>query len=82
MYELQNRWKVSRQASGVQLFQVIRVSPAQIQYEARLATGERYDAFTLVKGDDGHTTLAELSPLQREILEMKPQAEGTQSASQ
>jgi hypothetical protein len=62
MYPLQGRWKVSREASGVQLFQVIRVAPEQIRYEARLATGNLYDAFTLAKGDDGQSVLTEQIP--------------------
>jgi 3',5'-cyclic AMP phosphodiesterase CpdA len=62
MYQLQDRWQVSREASGVQLFQVIRVEPDQIHYEAKLATGEPYDAFTLAKGRDGKSTLTEQIP--------------------
>jgi hypothetical protein len=69
MYELQDRWKVSRQASGVQLFQVIRVSPEKIQYEARLATGDPYDAFSLEKDKDGKTTMTEQIPTAAEIRE-------------
>jgi hypothetical protein len=62
MYQLQERWKVSREASGVQLFQVIHVAPARILYEARLATGELYDAFTLAKGEDGKSVMTEQVP--------------------
>jgi hypothetical protein len=69
MYESQKRWKFSRQASGVQLFQIIRVSPEQIRYEARLATGEPYDGFTLVKDREGKTTLTEQIPNRAEIRE-------------
>jgi hypothetical protein len=67
MYELQDRWQVARQASGAQLFQVIRVSPANIRYEARLATGELYDAFTIEKDDRGNTSLIEQIPEREEI---------------
>jgi hypothetical protein len=66
-YYLQRRWKVSREASGAQLFQVIHVSPAQIRYEARLATGELYDAFTLAKGEDGKSVMTEQIPAMNEI---------------
>jgi hypothetical protein len=66
-YFLQRRWKVRREASGAQLFQVIRVSPEQIRYEARLATGELYDAFTLDKGENGKTVMTELVPAVGEI---------------
>ncbi len=66
-YWLQETWDVSRVASGVQLFQVIQVAPEQIHYEARLATGQLYDAFTLEKDADGHSTLAERIPERPEI---------------
>jgi len=69
MYQLQDRWKVSREASGVQLFQVIRVSRERIRYEARLATGEPYDAFTLEKDNDGKATMTEQIPPHAEIRE-------------
>lgn len=68
MYELQETWEVPRVASGVQLFQVIHVSQEQIRYEARLATGELYDAFDLEKTPDGVTTLTEVTP---EIAEVR-----------
>ena len=61
------QWKVSREASGAQLFQVIHVSPAQIRYEARLATGELYDAFTLAKGEVGKSVMTEQVPATDEI---------------
>jgi hypothetical protein len=66
-YELQKTWQVSRVASGVQLFQVIHVSPEQLRYEARLATGELYDAFALNKGADGKSVLTEEIPDRPEI---------------
>jgi hypothetical protein len=69
-YWLQRKWKVSREASGAQLFQVIRVSPEQIRYEARLATGELYDAFTLEKGPDGKSVMNEQIPALAEIDEV------------
>ena len=62
MYPLQSVWEVSRVASGVQLFQVIHVSPESIRYEARLATGQLYDAFTLKKDEDGKSELIEQIP--------------------
>ena len=67
MYQLQGRWDVSREASGVQLFQVIHVAPERIRYEARLATGELYDAFTLTKGDDGKSVMTDEIPATNEI---------------
>ena len=62
MYPLQETWEVSRAASGVQLFQVIKVSQEKIDYEARLATGELYDAFSITKDAEGVTTLTEQVP--------------------
>lgn len=67
MYELQEKWDVSRVASGAQLFQVIRVAPEEIRYEARLATGELYDAFTVKKDAAGNSTLIEQIPDRPEI---------------
>jgi hypothetical protein len=67
MYPLQETWEVSRVASGAQLFQVIHVSPQRIGYEAHLASGELYDAFTLEKGDDGKSVLTEQTPATPEI---------------
>jgi hypothetical protein len=69
MYELQKHWKFRREASGVQLFQVIRVSPERIDYEARLATGEPYDAFSLEKDRNGKTTMTENIPARAAIRE-------------
>ena len=62
LYDLHETWDVSRVAKGRQLFQVIRVSPECVRYEARLATGELYDAFTLEKDAAGKTTLTEQIP--------------------
>jgi hypothetical protein len=67
LYPLHEEWEVSRAASGVQLFQVIHVAPSQIRYEARLATGKLYDAFTLEKDEDGHSRLIEQIPDTKEI---------------
>ena len=75
MYYLQGRWEFRREASGVQLFQVIRVAPEQIRYEARLATGELYDAFTLAKDEHGQSKLTEEIPDTRELRLMAPEEE-------
>lgn len=66
-YPLQETWEVSRVASGTQLFQVIRVAPDKIEYEARLASGELYDAFSLKKDDAGRSELIEQIPPTPEI---------------
>ncbi len=67
MYPLGEAWQVSRIASGVQLYQVIKVSPERLQYEARLATGELYDAFTLNHRDGQSNELVEQTPSTPEI---------------
>jgi hypothetical protein len=67
MYDLKEAWDVSRVASGVQLFQVIHISRERIHYEARLATGELYDAFVLAKNKDGKSTMTEQVSPQAEI---------------
>ncbi|QDS96935.1 purple acid phosphatase family protein [Adhaeretor mobilis] len=67
MYSLQETWEVSRVASGGQLFQVIHVQPNQLRYEARLATGELYDAFKLKKDANGNNVLTEQFPHVDEI---------------
>lgn len=72
MYYLQGRWQFQREASGVQLFQVVRVAPAKISYEARLATGELYDAFTLAKDEQRQSTLTEQVPNAGELRLMTP----------
>jgi len=69
MYGVDQSWEVSRIASGVQLFQVVHVSPERIRYEARLATGALYDAFTLEKSDRGESVLTEQIPAVKEIRE-------------
>jgi hypothetical protein len=66
-YFLQRRWTVPREASGAQLFQVIHISPEQIRYEARLATGALYDAFNLDKDTNGNTVMTELVPTSEQI---------------
>ena len=68
MVSCQKMWDVSRAASGVQLFQVIHVDPEQIRYEARLATGELYDAFSLEKDKSGRSNLIERIPDTDQIL--------------
>jgi 3',5'-cyclic AMP phosphodiesterase CpdA len=67
MYPLGEAWQASRNASGVQLYQVIKVSPERVQYEARLATGELYDAFTLIYRAGQTNELIEQAPPTPEI---------------
>ncbi len=62
MYEIQESWEVSRIAYGRQLFQVVKVDGDKLRYEARLASGEIYDAFTIEKDANGKNTLIEQIP--------------------
>jgi 3',5'-cyclic AMP phosphodiesterase CpdA len=54
-------WAV-RTGAHTQLFQVIRVEPAQIRFEARTATGELFDAFDLRKDARGRKRLVDRAP--------------------
>lgn len=49
MYELATGDYVKRSAAGTQLYQIISVNGNDLKYEARTATGEKYDGFTLKK---------------------------------
>ncbi|MEN1679525.1 MAG: metallophosphoesterase family protein [Planctomycetota bacterium] len=69
-YTLQESWQVDRVASGVQLFQVVNVSKESIDYEARLATGELYDAFKLSKDADG-TSKLEDTPVEVDPIRLR-----------
>lgn len=62
MYEVKDYWEMNRRAYGRQLFQVIRVDADKLTYQARLATGELYDAFTIKKDEQGNNTLIEQIP--------------------
>lgn len=57
MYSLSlNRW-MDRVASDTQLYQIIRIDGRELRFEAYTAVGELYDAFTLVKQDNGPNKL-------------------------
>ncbi len=56
-------------ASGVQLFQVIRVAPKQVYYEARTADGNLYDAFTLTETENGTSSIFDHLPDANEMRE-------------
>ena len=51
-----------RTASGAQLYQIIHVAHDSLQFEARVANGELYDAFTLKKRDGQPNQLIEQKP--------------------
>lgn len=57
-----------RKATGVQLFQAIRVDGGQLTYKAYTATGELYDAFRLTKSRKGKpSVLTDLTPSTPEL---------------
>ncbi|MEZ6104054.1 MAG: metallophosphoesterase family protein [Pirellulaceae bacterium] len=62
MYQVDQQDFMKRSASGVQLYQVIHVDHNELKYEARLATGELYDGFTLHKDQSGNNKLEEQVP--------------------
>ena len=63
MYEIkEDRWDaynatMERAAENTQLFQVVRIDQDTLTYEAYTVTGERYDAFQLIKQADGAPNL-------------------------
>ena len=69
MYPVERQGFYRRIASGVQLFQVVEVDRRALRYQARLATGELYDAFTLQVDANGERELVDQLPDIPEILE-------------
>jgi hypothetical protein len=70
MYELkEDGWgqyegvDMERSAENTQLFQVIHVSPDTMKFRAYTAMGDEYDAFDLIKQDDGPNRFVEITPL-------------------
>lgn len=53
---------VRRRAEDTQLYQVITIDGPKLRYEARTATGELYDAFTLTKQPGQANTMTEHVP--------------------
>lgn len=53
---------IDRVAGNTPMFQVLRIDGEKLAYEARMATGEVYDSFTVTKGDDGRKFLLEGEP--------------------
>lgn len=62
MYDLQVQPVMKRNAEDTQLYQIIHVDGPKLRFEARLATGEVYDAFTLEKRPGQINTLIEQTP--------------------
>lgn len=67
-YEADRQPYMQRAGQGIQLYQIIHVDGERMRYEARTATGELYDAFTLVKRPSGKNDLIEQAPETPEAL--------------
>ena len=61
MYD-RNDFKFVRRAEDTQLYQIITVDGDELRYDAKSATGELYDAFTLKKRDGEPNELIERIP--------------------
>lgn len=72
MYDLTNDAWAVRTAEDTQLFQVITVDGEALRYEARTATGQLYDAFTLRKRGDQPNELIEALPRENRRGEAAP----------
>jgi 3',5'-cyclic AMP phosphodiesterase CpdA len=68
MYEIDRQPYMQRAGQGIQLYQIIHVDGERMRYEARTATGELYDAFTLLKRPSGKNELIEQAPETPEAL--------------
>lgn len=65
-YDLERKPWMLRTAEDTQLFQVIKITPNKLTYEARTATGELYDAFDLTKsGSKGPNRITNRIPLNK-----------------
>jgi 3',5'-cyclic AMP phosphodiesterase CpdA len=64
MYNVTTEFAV-RSAEDTQLYQIIKVGPDEIEYEARTATGRIYDAFVLKKRPGRANELIETLPPER-----------------
>ena len=53
---------LDRIGGNTPMFQVLRIDGDTLNYEARMATGETYDVFTVTKGANGRKTLIEGAP--------------------
>jgi len=62
MYDLVPQDWMARRGEDTQLYQIIRVERNRIVYEARTATGERYDAFELRKREGKPNQLVDQNP--------------------
>ena len=67
-YEVDRQPYMKRAGQGIQLYQIIHVDGDRLRYEARTATGDLYDAFTLAKRPSGKNDLIEQVPETKESL--------------
>ena len=70
-YNVEEREFFHRKASGAQLYQIISIDGNTLKFEARVANGELYDAFTLQKQVGELNVLTDLVPATPETR--KPQ---------
>ena len=68
MYNLNHQPIMKRSAEDTQLYQVIHVDGPSLKYQARTATGELYDAFTLNKQPGDINAIVEQAPSTPERL--------------
>ena len=82
MYHLQSHPVMKRSAEDTQLYQIIHIDGGSLKYEARTATGELYDAFTLKKRTGDINELVEQIPTTPERLRSatQPTADTTRKA--
>jgi 3',5'-cyclic AMP phosphodiesterase CpdA len=64
-----------RVAKDTQLYQIVHVTAEELRYEARTATGERYDAFMLKKRAGKPNELMEVLPQGNRMIDRLPRAE-------
>jgi hypothetical protein len=62
MYKLKSRDRMDRLGENMQLFQVISVSRNILYYRAMTVTGELYDAFNILKEENGKKLFFERIP--------------------
>jgi 3',5'-cyclic AMP phosphodiesterase CpdA len=62
MYKLERQPYMKRAAEQTQLYQIIHIDGPELRYEARTATGDLYDAFTLKKRPGKSNELVERIP--------------------
>lgn len=63
---------MQRRAEYTQLYQVVRVSPERVRFEAYTTTGELYDAFELTKNRDGSNRFVTVKVTGKERLDPSP----------